>query len=68
VSLVTGVVARSGRKMATKAIWIVGAVHEAFGVEGSREYSGSRLGAQREANRIARRAGHGWRAYVAATV
>lgn len=54
--------------MATKAIWIVGAVHEAFGVEGSREYSGSRLGAQREANRIARRAGHGWRAYVAATV
>lgn len=47
-----------------KATWIVGALHEAFGVEGSREYVGSRLGAQREANRIARRGGHGWVAFV----
>jgi hypothetical protein len=56
--------ARSGREMASKSVWIVGAEHEAFGVEGSRHYFGSRLGAQRAANRIARRGGHGWRPFI----
>lgn len=50
--------------MASKSVWIVGAEHEAFGEEGARQYFGSRLGAQRAANRIARRGGHGWRPFI----
>jgi hypothetical protein len=49
---------------ATKTLWLVGSTHESFGLEGLRGYSGTRLGAQRAANEIARRAGRGWSAYV----
>lgn len=42
----------------------VGAYHQAFGLEGVRTYTGTFIGAQRLANRVARHGGHGWRPYV----
>lgn len=52
------------RRDAKDELYEVGATHAAFGDEGMREYRGTRLGAVREANRIARRGGHGWRPVV----
>lgn len=40
------------------------ASHDAFGVEGLREYQGTELGARRAAAAIARRGGHGWKPVV----
>lgn len=47
-----------------KQTYIIAAKHEAFGVEGSREYIGTERGARMAANKIAKAAGHGWVAIV----
>lgn len=43
-----------------KQTYIIAAKHEAYGVEGSREYIGTERCARMAANKIARAAGHGW--------
>lgn len=55
-------------KDSVKRVWIVGARHQAYGVEGAREYRGTELGARRLAAKIARMGGHGWSAYVSEQV
>ena len=44
----------------SKQTYIIAAKHEAFGVEGSREYVGTERGAKMAATKIAKAAGHGW--------
>lgn len=50
--------------MSTKKSFTVAALHEAFGIEGSREYVGTERGAKAEAKKIAKAAGAGWRPIV----
>jgi hypothetical protein len=44
--------------------YTIAAQHEAFGIEGSREYTGTDLGAKAAARKIAKAAGHSWHAVV----
>ena len=44
----------------SKQTYIIAAKHEAFGVEGSREYVGTERGAKMAATKIAKAAGYGW--------
>ena len=44
----------------TTATYIIAARHNAFGIEGSREYVGTERGAKIAAGKIAKAAGHGW--------
>jgi hypothetical protein len=48
----------------TKSTWVIGAKHQAFGVEGTRVWVGTERGARMLAGKIAKRGGHGWSAYV----
>jgi hypothetical protein len=43
-----------------KKTYIIAARHNAFGIEGSREYIGTERGARMAANKIAKAAGFGW--------
>lgn len=44
----------------SKQTYIIASKHEAFGIEGSREYVGTERGAKMAATKIAKTAGHGW--------
>ena len=44
----------------SKQTYTIAAKHEAFGIEGAREYIGTERGAKMAANKIAKAAGHGW--------
>jgi hypothetical protein len=44
----------------SKHTYIIAAEHNAFGIEGSREYVGTERGAKMAATKIARAAGFGW--------
>ena len=46
--------------MSNAITYTIAARHEAFGVEGQREYIGTEQGAKIAAGKIARAAGHGW--------
>lgn len=48
----------------SKKTYIIAAKHEAFGIEGSREYTGTERGARMAAKKIANAAGFGWSAVV----
>ncbi len=43
-----------------KQTYTIAARHNAFGIEGSREYIGTERGARMAANKIAKAAGFGW--------
>ena len=46
--------------MSNSTTYTIAARHNAFGIEGSREYVGTERGAKIAAGKIAKAAGHGW--------
>lgn len=50
--------------MKTTNTYTIAAKHEAFGIEGSREYIGTERGAKIAAGKIAKAAGYGWKPFV----